>query len=153
MPHTLQDFLTGATQKAMTELVEALLRIPEDKRAWRPEGKARTAVDQAAECALLNGYTADLIQTRTWASHFDVFLQAKAELTAQSWEQLHSVLQENTRKVIAAIGAVPDEALAIEIDLPWGKSTLAEILSYPYWNMTYHLGQINYIASMLGCLP
>ncbi len=30
--------------------------------------------------------------------------------------------------------------------------TVAQIASYPYWNMCYHEGQINYIASMLGCL-
>jgi hypothetical protein len=30
--------------------------------------------------------------------------------------------------------------------------TLANIIAYPYWNMSYHEGQVNYIASMLGCL-
>src|SRR5438046_3053896 len=149
MPHTLRDFLTGATPKAAAELAAALLRIPEDKRNWKPEGKARTALDQIAECALLNGNTAELIQTRTWVQHsFEDFLRAKAEAAAQDWERLHALLQENTNRVVAVIRAVPDDALSVEIELPWGKSTLAEIISYPYWNMTYHLGQINYIASM-----
>jgi hypothetical protein len=27
--------------------------------------------------------------------------------------------------------------------------TLEQIMSYPYWNMCYHEGQVNYIAAML----
>jgi len=33
-----------------------------------------------------------------------------------------------------------------------GNQSLAEVMAYPYWNMSYHQGQINYIASLLGCL-
>jgi len=153
MPNTLQEFLTASTQKAAEELIAAFLRIPQDRRAWSPEQTARTALDQMAECALLNGATADLIRTRIWPeSSFEDYLRAKAALSALDWEKVHARLQENTRNVIAAIGAVPDEALNAEVAMPWGKQTLAEIVAYPYWNMTYHQGQINYIASLLGCL-
>jgi hypothetical protein len=37
--------------------------------------------------------------------------------------------------------------------MPWGPMTVSQILGYPFWNMCYHEGQINYIASMLGTLP
>ena len=66
MPKTLQDYLTTATQKASADLAAALLRLPEDKRGWSPGEKSRAALDQVAECAILNEYTAELIQTRTW---------------------------------------------------------------------------------------
>ena len=153
MSNTLQEFFADATQKAADDLVAALVRIPEDKRHWSPEDKARTALDQVAECAILNGYTADLIQTRRWQSEgFDRFMASKAQAAAQNWEELEALLQENTRAVCGAIRAVPDEALQDPIEMPWRTQTLAEIIAYPYWNMTYHQGQINYIASMLGCL-
>ena len=153
MPNTLQEFLVRDTQKAADELIEAFLRLPEEKRAWSPDEKARTALDQVAECAILNGYTADLIQSRTWTmTDFNVFFQAKADLVAQGWETVHTLLIDNTQKVIAAMGLVPEEDLKIEIPTPLGSMSLAQIISYPYWNMTYHTGQINYIASILGCL-
>jgi hypothetical protein len=153
MAHSLQDFLATTTPKAADELVAAFLRLPEDRRAWSPEGKARTALDLMTECAILNGYTADLIRTRIWPEgNFDRYARERAETVAQGWERVHPLLQDNTAKVIAAIGEVPDDALNIEIAMPWGKQPLTEIISYPYWNMTYHQGQINYIASMLGCL-
>ena len=153
MANTLQDFLGIATQKTADELVAAFLRLAEDRRAWSPEGKARTALDLVAECALLNGYTADLIRTRLWPDgNFERYAREKAEAVAQGWEPLSALLKANTEKIIAAIREVPDDALGSEIAMPWGKQPLTEIVSYPYWNMTYHQGQINYIASMLGCL-
>jgi uncharacterized damage-inducible protein DinB len=153
MSNTLQEFLATATQKAADDLATAFLRLPEEERAWSPDGKARTALDQVAECALLNGYTADLIRTRAWpGSGFAGYEHARAEAMAQGWEALRALLQENTARVIAALRAVPEDALPVEIAMPWGAQTMAEIIAYPYWNMTYHQGQINYLASMLGCL-
>jgi hypothetical protein len=55
-------------------------------------------------------------------------------------------------KVVETIGKTHDSDLGIEIEMPCGAMTLEQIVSYPYWNMCYHEGQINYIASMLGCL-
>lgn len=153
MPSTLHDFLSTATQKAADDLVAAYQRIPEDKQRWSPEGKARTALDQVVECVLLNGYTADLIRNRQWAEGaMETFTKDKAEAEALGWDALNTKLQENTRAVIAALQAVPDSDLQNPIQMPWNTQSLAEIMAYPYWNMSYHQGQINYIASLLGCL-
>jgi hypothetical protein len=152
MSNTLQEFFATATQKAADDLTEALLRLPEDKRAWSPEDKARTALDQVAECALLCGYTADLLQSRVWAiNDYGAYTEEKTEAT-KDWDKLSARLQENTRRVVETIRAVPDADLGDEIQMPWSKQTVAEIVAYPYWNMSYHQGQINYIASMLDCL-
>jgi hypothetical protein len=153
MSTTLQSFLAGATQKAAAELETSLLRLPEDKRGWAPADSSRSALDQAAECAMLSGSTAELIKTRKWnfEGDFSEYLRKKTEL-AQSWSGVKAVLDENTAKVIEAINAVPTEDLEITVQTPFGSMTLAQIVSYPYWNMSYHLGQINYIASILGVL-
>lgn len=153
MPKIIQPFLARVTKKAADDLIAAVERIPEDKRNWIPMGEARTALDQAAECAILNGSSSELAQTRAWRPEWNAeWLQnGKADLVAKGWPAIKSLLQENTAKMIATIEALPDEDLAIEIKMPWGMMPLAEEASYPYWNMTYHEGQINYIALMLGC--
>ena len=153
MSNTLQEFLASATQKAASDLQAALLRLPEDKRGWCPMGKARTALDQVAECALLNGGTGNLIQSRSWPKDFDFadFDRAKTEL-ARDGNAVRALLEQNTAAAIAAIRAVPEDDLGIEVQMPWGPMTVAQLLAYPSWNMAYHEGQINYIASMLGCL-
>lgn len=98
-------------------------------------------------------YTADLIETRKWPTGgFDEYLRTKDAALAQNWESLRALLQANTDRVIAAIRAVPGDALNDEVAMLWGTQTMAQIIAYPYWNMTYHEGQINYIASLLGCL-
>jgi len=153
MSNTLQAFLTDVTQKAAGDLEAALLRLPEDKRAWSPTDSARSALDQVAECAILNGSTRKLIETRVWDTDFDyaAFVKVKEELVREQTAAL-SLLKANTAQVIETIGGVAETDLAIEIETPFGALTLAQILAYPYWNMAYHEGQINYIASMLGCL-
>jgi hypothetical protein len=151
MPTTVQEFLADATQRTMTELVEALLRLPEDKRAWKPSDTARSAIDLVAECAINNGVTADLVVTRKWAaSDYSVYLQKKAALAAGDWETLKTLLETNTQKFIDTVRAVPTEDLDIPVETPYGTGPLSGIGAYPYWNMSYHLGQINYIASILG---
>ena len=150
MPFTLQEFLVRATENVASELVAALLRLPEDKRNWSPMGKARTALNMVAECAILGGTTVDMIRNRAYPADFDrAAFDREKERLATDWPALQALLQENNAKVIAEIATVPEDALGIEVPMPWGTQTLAEIIAYPYWNMSYHEGQINYIASML----
>ena len=62
MSNTMQEFLATATQKQAENLIAAFERLPEDKRGWKPDEKARSASNQFAECALLAGYTAALLK-------------------------------------------------------------------------------------------
>jgi uncharacterized damage-inducible protein DinB len=153
MSGSLQQFLIRATQKAAEDVSAAFLRIPEDKRAWKPAETARSAQDQVAEIAILTGHTADLIVQRVWTmgADFSVYEKAKDAL-ASDWAGVQALLQTNVAKMAAAIEATPDSDLEISIEMPWGPMPMAQILAYPYWNMAYHEGQINYIASMLGTL-
>ena len=151
---TMQEYLADAVHKAAADLDAALLRLPEDKRTWTSSLTARNALDQVAECAILNGTTADVIANRAFPEKYDfaAFGRAKAELSLDH-DALQSLLKENTAKISAVIRAVPDEDLKVEVAMPWGNMTLEQIIAYPLWNMSYHEGQINYIASILGCLP
>ena len=153
MSQTLQKCLVRSIPKATEDMVKALLRLPEDKRGWSPAPTSRTALDQAAEIAILNGGTADILAARTWTmgDDFSEYFKAKAEL-ATSWDNVKALLDTNTARVIAAVETLSDEDLEIEVQMPWGAQTLAQIAAYPYWNACYHEGQINYIASILGCL-
>lgn len=152
MPNSLQQFLAEATQTAAKDLETALFRLPEDKRNWSSMGDARSAMDMVAECAILSDPT-EIVTSRSFPSNFDfgAFGQQKTEL-AKDWNAVKALLTRNVENAVATIRSIPEEDLGIEIDMPWGKMTIAQIISYPYWNMSYHEAQINYIASMLGCL-
>ena len=153
MSHSLQEFLATSTIKAAADLETAFLRLPEEKRNWKPAETSRTAINQVAECAIMNIGTIDIIQTKQFPANFNMeqYQQQIDSLTAD-WPTLQRMLHENAAKVVEVIRTVPDDDLGIQIDMPWGPMTLSQVVSYPYWNMTYHEGQINYLASMLGCL-
>ena|SRR5579862_1507319 len=153
MPESLQQFFAGLTQKAEAELVQALLRLPEERRDWSPSETARTAIDQVAECAVLNGYTAQVLEVRAWPEEgFGTYLPIKAALAAEGTDAVLTELKRNTVRVMGAITALPDDELDREIDTQFGPTKLSAIMCYPYWNMSYHQGQVNYIASILGLL-
>jgi hypothetical protein len=153
MPGPLQQFFATTTQKAADDLLTAFNRLPEDKRDWSPAESSRTAIDQLAECALLNGYCVGLLQGKSWPEGgFEAYVAEKKALLDQGPSAVADLLKKSTSDVVAAIGQVPDDTLDNEITLPWETITVAKCVSYPHWNICYHEGQINYIASILGCL-
>jgi hypothetical protein len=151
MTKTTQEFLAFSTENTKKEMLTALLSLPEDKRNWSPAQTARTALDMVAECAMNNGFTADLIVSRKWPGQDrQAYLSQKAALANGDWEELRALLDKNTEKVVGVIRSVPTEDLDITVETPYGNGPLSGICAYPYWNMSYHLGQINYIATILG---
>ncbi|HEX8550580.1 MAG TPA: hypothetical protein VF681_03385 [Abditibacteriaceae bacterium] len=153
MPNTLQNFLAQSTQKAALDLEAALGRLPADKRDWSAGCDARSALDMVAECAILNGSTAEIVRNRAFPANFDMAAYAveKAAL-ARDETALLALLKANTARTVETLSAIGDDDLEIEVQMPWGAMTLAQVAAYPYWNMSYHEGQINFIASLLGCL-
>jgi hypothetical protein len=151
MSNILQEFLAAMTQTNKNDLVAAFLHLPEDKRNWSPSEKSRSSADLIAECALNNGVTAEMIKARKWPAHDqEAYMKEKAELANGDWNTLHELLDTNTDAVIATIKVVPDSELSDPIQTPYGGGPLSGICAYPYWNMSYHLGQINYIHTILG---
>ena len=149
----LQTFLSTSIPQSAADLETALLRLPDDKRNWSAGGQARSALHMVAEVAVLNGDTADMIETRQGMTNFDVaeLNRRIAELTGD-WPALQAQLHQNSARVAAVVGALADEDFDAEIQMPWGAMTMAQMAEYPYWNAKYHEGQINFIASILGVL-
>ncbi|RYX84054.1 hypothetical protein EON83_11985 [bacterium] len=143
---SLQSFLADSTIKAATTLETALLKLPEDKRNWKPAKDARSALDMVAECAIMNNSVIHMINGGDFPSDW-AYIYYKDQIAAlcEDWPTLQNLLHENASKVAEVILAIPSADLNHREDL-------ADILSYPYWNMSYHEGQINYLAALLGCL-
>jgi uncharacterized damage-inducible protein DinB len=150
MPILLRHFLADATQKAARDLTEAFLALPEDMRRWKPGFGTRSAADQFAECALNNGYAAELIQSGRFTSKSaEDIANERADLATREADDIIQKLNCSVHLVIETLHNASDERLMQEVELRWGKTTLTETAAYPYWNMTYHLGQINMIRSFM----
>ncbi len=148
---TMQQFLASATKKQSELLLTALNNLPEEKRNWVPTEASRHALDQVAECAMLNGSTASLLVGNEFPKDFDfaVYLQQKVDLS-KDYSRTVELLQRNTEVLCGAIANLSDNDLLTAVQMPWGSMTLQDLAAYPLWNMTYHEGQITYIHLMLG---
>jgi hypothetical protein len=149
IPASIQDFVAESTRKAAEELKKAFLELPEDRRDWKPSEKSRSALNVLVECAVMNAQTVPLIETVAWPSDgVEAFERATAEV-GQDWQTAIAVLEQGTEKLVNAIRAVSPDQFGAIIEMPWQPFTLLETINYPSWNMSYHLGQINYISSLL----
>jgi len=125
MPNTLQGFVADATRRAAKDLLDAALLLPEDTRGWQPLGKGRSALDQIAECAMINGNTVEMIQSRQFpATDMEAWMQEKTRL-AEDWGRCAALLQSSAAQSAEAILTVTDDQLPLEIALPWGPFSLA----------------------------
>jgi uncharacterized damage-inducible protein DinB len=150
-----QDHIVRSTQKALEDLCRSALAVPEDRAEWVPMGNARSALSQMQEIATAGKWFLPMIRDRV-APEFDEHAAKEAARLRRSYDSIEKCVgaaRESTNELLQAIAQFPDEGLEDEVRLPFGGGmtmTMAEVLSLHWWNITYHLGQINQIQLMLG---
>lgn len=151
----MQEFIIYQTQGAMQMFYNSARSMPEDKLTWQPEETARTPLDLAQECAYFPLWMIPLLVDRKSPEYTPEDYQAMKDLRA-SWttvDACEAACRENSEKYFAAIRAIPDDELDTMVDLPFApgmKDSLAGVAMFHYWNLVYHLGQINYVQRMYG---
>jgi hypothetical protein len=149
------DQLVKQTQKAVDDICRAAEALPADKEAWSPGGEARTVLDQMREVATQAAWFLPIIRDRK-VPEFDRHAILEAKRLRESFdtiEQCAEAARSSTVELCQAISAFPESRLDEEIVMPFGGGsamTMADVLGLPYWNMVYHLGQINQIQLALG---
>lgn len=151
---TMQEQAIKMTKEAMTGLFRTARHVPADKiNEWQPMGEARSVLAQLIECAgvpyffasVLKGEPMDLSSPEGQAKR----KQLEASIT--SIETAEEVALRSHEVLYAAIRQVPDSALDEIRPMPWNpNTTAADVMFFAYWNLVYHIGQINYIQLMLG---
>lgn len=142
--------IIAALNNSVTSLTKLTNELGENA-SWSPLDKGRSALDQVAECALIAGFAAGIIQSKEvppvdWAA----FETAKQGLAADATATL-AALAAKTGELTAVLEGLSAEDAAFEVTLPWGEVvTLAGLADVVYWNNTYHEGQINYIQTLVA---
>lgn len=150
-----QDQVVRITQKALDDICRAAKSIPWDKEDWIPMGSARSVLNQMQEVAVASKWFFNVIQDlrvpRAPERSIDEWMD-KAR-TLGSIDDCIALARLNTAELCHAISNFPDEALEIEVILPFGEgqtAMMSDVLYLHAWNLAYHLGQINQIQLMLG---
>jgi len=150
-----QDQIAVATMRAVDDIFRSARAMPEDKLHWTPFESKRSMLDCLQECAQAPNFFLNMLETRSMPEFREEdFERARAEWA--QWDTLdkcEQVCRKNTEKLCAVIRTFPDEDLGITIHLPFGggmERSMADVAMFHLWNLTYHLGQINYIQTLYG---
>jgi len=147
----LQEQAAKMTREAWEGLLRTAAFVPEGKRDWVPQGKARTLHDILAECAMVPGRWHAALLGNEPPPPFDreEYERAKAELN--TLEKIQAAGDRTIARLCQLIEAIPDERLEKARAMPWGGTmTLADRRFIGHWNLTCHHGQVNYLKLLLG---
>ena len=140
------------TRRQLDRFFDAVKLIPTDKLSWQPNPESRSVLDQVQEVATVFQGIPEAVMNRK--------LEFTAEQYAESVQQrkamtdigeLERKTREATEDLLSFLKTVPEASLADTVEMPWpGQFNVADLLCYHNWNMSYHEGQVYYIAGLLG---
>lgn len=148
------DQLVKQTQKAVDDICRSAEAVPEDRVDWEPGEHARSALSQMREVATQAAWFMPIIRDRQapgGRESIDEVMEVSDGLATIS--QCADLARQSTADLCQAISAFPEASLDEEVVMPFGGGitmSMADVLGLPYWNLVYHLGQINQIQLMLG---
>ena len=147
---TVQEFQAEKIESGAGLLAFWLGTVSEDKRSWIPEvpGAAglRTVLEMVAECAAANRFFAGLLRRET-PQGFNPF-EVKADYA--TLEAAQQDLISSAAECATTVRALSDEDLAAEFTLRRGVMKGYQVIEFPYRNMAYHSGQLNYVQLLYG---
>lgn len=150
----IQDYMVEATRTAAKEAFRYAKAVPDDKIEWQPDGMGRSVLDLCRELAMCPAWAVDTING---VEHkFDDEAFAAIKLEQQQWKtpaECEEECDKRLEQLFDLFRNLPDERLKDTRWLPYdgGRDfTVAEMMEYPRWNFTYHLGQIAYIQILYG---
>ena len=151
---TTKELAARLVETGMESLFRSARAMPEDKLTWRAGEDCRTALEYLQECAQSLKWPETLLNLDKRPLGPEAFEAARQERAGwTSLQACEDAARANLPTTLAYIRDYPEGDLDRVIELPFMpdlKMTVLEILCSPYWNATYHLGQINFIQLMYG---
>lgn len=150
---TVQELAAQQNLTAATYLEKALIAMPQDKRTWSVLEQGRTALDVTAECARINHFVAKALIAFGMPG-FSGQPETPPDPNTVAVENHIAALSDSVQAMNNSLAGFPSDRLADAITLPFGPNgmtmTFAQFALVGYWNMSYHLGQINFIQTLYG---
>jgi len=150
-----QEFIIDNTRTAMNEAFRSAKAVPADKLEWSPLDQGRSVLDLCRELARCGEWTHDLVSGKEMPG-WDEETMAKEKAITDQWktvEECEAAANAVLERLYELYRTVPDARLEETRWLPFDGGRdfkIREIMDYPRWNATYHLGQIAYIQILYG---
>lgn len=145
------ELLCRMTERQLDKLFVVAKQVPEEKLDWSPGEGSRSALDQLQECATAveTFWPSYSERKMVWSEDmFDKWLAERSQLKTMT--ELEAVCRTQTRKLLDFVKGLSEEQLDEKVELPFpGDFTLADVIVYHQWNMSYHEGQIMYLLNLI----
>jgi hypothetical protein len=148
---TAQDVLIRQMERQEKALIHVARMIPEDKIEWAPEG-LRSTLDQLQEVstavqAFQDSYAAGRMEPSPEMMSAWMVLREPIKTV----DDAEAALRIGTQWLIDYVRSLPDSALSGPVTVPWDPSfTRMDMITFHYWNMSYHEGAITQLLMTLG---
>jgi hypothetical protein len=152
----LQDYIIETSKDAEQTLLRTAKAMPADKIDWKAEGKGRSVLDQLQECAQAPMWFTGIVQN--FENPPDMSPEKFQEMVEKrkTWDTIdkcEEAMRQNSSALYEAIKSIPEDQLqkTNEFSFAPGKQfSLANMMFGHYWNLTYHIGQVNFIQTLYG---
>lgn len=150
-----QDYSIKATRDAAKEAFKYAKAVPADKIEWKPLDAGRSVLDICRELTMCPTWAYEIIEGKEQPK-WDEETMAAIQKEQSQWTTIEACETECNKRLDKLEGLyknIADERLANTKWLPFdgGRDfTVEEMMDYPRWNFTYHLGQIAYIQILYG---
>lgn len=151
---TIPEYLVSETRLAAARFFRYAKATPADKLEWTAGGMARSVLDQCREIAMCPDWASDLLEDCDKPFTPELWEEIKRE--QDSWtsvEACEAEFEKRMERFERVCRAFPLERLGETRWLPYdlGRDwTRLDMMDYPKWNATYHLGQVAFIQLMHG---
>lgn len=148
-----QDYICTKTQEAADEAFRYAKAVAGDKTEWAPLDNGRTVLGLAQEMAKCPDWAVMLVLDQDLSNSDGGEDSAPEQKDWTTIDRCQAECNARLAKMFEVVRNTTDERLQQTRPLvysPTGQSTYADIIEYPRWNFTYHLGQIGYIQTLYG---
>lgn len=147
-----QQMAAMLTRDVAHSLARTVQAMPAEKQMWKVLDTGRNAYDMILECVGANWFVAEILKTKD-VPQMDPHKRDDLPVQADTVDKALALLRISAEELADAQEAFPDDLLEQNVTLPFGggiSKPFAWVMMVGYWNMTYHLGQINYIQTLYG---
>ena len=141
--------LISRSETSAAALLKGLQYVPKEKRDWKPAPSALSAQEIAAHATYWTIYFTQAVKVEKLPEPAEDAWKAQTKELKDA-AQTEKLVERVHQEFITAVKGLSEKDLSREVQLPWGKGTVAETVGGNYWHLTYHQGQLSYIQTLLG---
>lgn len=144
------QLLINMTEAAVDMLFASARRMPADRLVWKPLDQGRSSLDQLQECASVPDLHMQMIDPEIPGPFRGLEESYEYRQRWTTLDQCEAACREATARWVVFVRSLSEERLGEIITVPWGSAPVGVVTGLHYWNLVYHLGQINYIQTLYG---